>query len=76
MIHMYYMLDSCCILIKIKNTGIFSVQDVVLELLRENITAKASSSKGFLIDGYPREMGQGIKFEEQVRVQYMYMYIA
>lgn len=70
------MLDSCCILIKIKNTGIFSVQDVVLELLRENITAKASPSKGFLIDGYPREMDQGIKFEEQVRVQYMCMYIA
>jgi hypothetical protein len=42
------------------------VQETVLELLRENIAAKASTSKGFLIDGYPREMDQGIKFEEQV----------
>lgn len=53
--------------------GIVSVQEVVLELLRENITAKASSSKGVLIDGYPREMDQGIKFEEQVRVQYLHI---
>lgn len=37
-----------------------------MDLLRENISAKADSSKGFLIDGYPREMDQGVKFEEQV----------
>lgn len=62
------MLDLCCILIKIKNIGIFFVQDVVLELLRENIMVKVSFSKGFLIDGYFWEMDQGIKFEEQVCV--------
>jgi adenylate kinase family enzyme len=28
--------------------------------------AKAATSKGFLIDGYPREMEQGTRFEAEV----------
>ena len=28
--------------------------------------AKAATSKGFLIDGYPREMEQGTRFETEV----------
>ena len=28
--------------------------------------AKADVSKGFLIDGYPRELDQGVKFEAEV----------
>jgi len=27
---------------------------------------KASTSKGFLIDGYPRELEQGLRFEQDV----------
>jgi len=27
---------------------------------------KVSSSKGFLIDGYPREQAQGVQFEQSV----------
>lgn len=40
--------------------------DVVLTLLKEAMLKKASTSKGFLIDGYPRELDQGKKFEADV----------
>lgn len=39
--------------------------DTVLTLLKEAIL-KHLDSKGFLIDGYPREVDQGIRFEEDV----------
>ena len=42
------------------------LQDTVLELLKEAMVAKAASSKGFLIDGYPRELEQGTRFEQEV----------
>jgi len=38
----------------------------VLELLAEAMLAKVSTSKGFLIDGYPREQAQGVLFEESI----------
>lgn len=53
-------------LVEIMEKGELVPMDTVLELLRENIAAKASTSKGFLIDGYPREMEQGVKFEKQI----------
>ncbi|KAK3088078.1 hypothetical protein FSP39_014403 [Pinctada imbricata] len=40
--------------------------DTVLDLLKEAMIAKSASSKGFLIDGYPREMEQGVRFENEV----------
>jgi len=40
--------------------------EVVLELLGEAMLAKVSSSKGFLIDGYPREQAQGVQFESSI----------
>lgn len=40
--------------------------EVVLELIKEEMLKKLSSSKGFLIDGYPREKEQGILFEKNV----------
>lgn len=42
-------------------------QEVVLDLLKENMVKNADKSKGFLIDGYPREVPQAKKFEEMVR---------
>lgn len=42
------------------------LQDIVLTLLREAMLEKASTAKGFLIDGYPRELEQGIRFEKEV----------
>lgn len=40
--------------------------DTVLELLRDAMVAKLATSKGYLIDGYPRELEQGMRFEAQV----------
>ncbi|XP_060527263.1 adenylate kinase isoenzyme 1 [Cylas formicarius] len=40
--------------------------DLVLELLRDAIQKALPDSKGFLIDGYPREKEQGILFEKKV----------
>jgi len=40
--------------------------DTVLQLLKEAMIAKAADSKGFLIDGYPRELEQGTRFENEV----------
>lgn len=37
-----------------------------MELLNEKIKSKVATSKGFLIDGYPREKKQGEEFEKAV----------
>jgi len=39
---------------------------VVLDLLAEAMIKKLSGSKGFLIDGYPREVAQGEEFEKAI----------
>merc|ERR1712176_404519 len=38
----------------------------VLDLLAEAMIKKLSGSKGFLIDGYPREVAQGEEFEKAI----------
>lgn len=40
--------------------------EVVLDLIAEAMLNKVSSSKGFLIDGYPREQAQGVQFEQSI----------
>lgn len=40
--------------------------EAVLQLLECAIKKAAASSKGFLIDGYPREKDQGAAFEKQI----------
>lgn len=42
------------------------LQDTVLDMIKEAMIAKADVSKGFLIDGYPREVKQGEEFEKKV----------
>ena len=44
----------------------FWFQFVVLDLLAEAMLAKLGGSKGFLIDGYPREVQQGKEFEAEI----------
>ena len=47
--------------------GRLVAQETVLALLRSAmVKAVKAGSKGFLIDGYPREVDQGIAFENQV----------
>ncbi|KAG6454000.1 adenylate kinase isoenzyme 1 isoform X2 [Manduca sexta] len=40
--------------------------EIVLDLLKEAMLARAEEAKGFLIDGYPREKSQGIAFEQAI----------
>lgn len=42
-------------------------------MIKDAMIAKADVSKGFLIDGYPREVKQGEEFEKKVRT-YMGIY--
>lgn len=42
------------------------LQDTVLDMIKDAMIAKADVSKGFLIDGYPREVKQGEEFEKKV----------
>jgi len=41
-------------------------KDIVLDLIKQAILKKVESAKGFLIDGYPREIEQGIDFENKI----------
>ncbi|KAK6195177.1 hypothetical protein SNE40_000655 [Patella caerulea] len=54
-------------LTSIMERGALVPLDTVLAMLKDAMVAKAATSKGFLIDGYPRELEQGIRFEKEVR---------
>ena len=56
--------DNCDIILFIT---MFYFQKVVLGLLAEKMLNELSNSKGYLIDGYPRELTQGQEFEKNVR---------
>ncbi|CAK1549604.1 unnamed protein product [Leptosia nina] len=58
--------DRAKCLTAIMERGELVPNDVVLDLLKEAIIARAEESKGFLIDGYPREKSQGIAFEKAI----------
>ncbi|UJR13441.1 hypothetical protein I4U23_000455 [Adineta vaga] len=49
--------------------------EVVLDLLKEQMLEKADHSKGFLIDGYPREVPQAKKFEEMIAPCDLVLYV-
>lgn len=40
--------------------------EIVLDLLKEAMIDKVDTSNGFLIDGYPRKVEQGIEFEKKI----------
>nr|BAN20878.1 hypothetical protein [Riptortus pedestris] len=40
--------------------------EVVMELLAEKMLSELSNTKGYLIDGYPREVDQGLQFEKDI----------
>ncbi|NXI51359.1 KAD5 kinase, partial [Chloroceryle aenea] len=40
--------------------------DILLELLKEAMVSKVGDTKGFLIDGYPRELKEAEEFESKV----------
>uniref|UniRef100_A0A8V1AEX8 Adenylate kinase isoenzyme 1 n=1 Tax=Gallus gallus TaxID=9031 RepID=A0A8V1AEX8_CHICK len=49
--------------------------DTVLDMLRDAMLAKADTSKGFLIDGYPREVKQGEEFEKKIAPPTLLLYV-
>jgi len=58
--------DRAKILDEIMKKGELVPLFVVLDLLAEAMIAKISGSKGYLIDGYPREVAQGQEFEKEI----------
>lgn len=50
-------------------------QDTVLDMIKDAMIAKADVSKGFLIDGYPREVKQGEEFEKKVGVKFCFKHL-
>uniref|UniRef100_A0A5F8GBB8 Adenylate kinase 1 n=1 Tax=Monodelphis domestica TaxID=13616 RepID=A0A5F8GBB8_MONDO len=60
---------------KIMEKGELVPLDTVLDMLKEAILAKAETSKGFLIDGYPREVAQGEAFEKKIGSPTLLLYI-
>lgn len=54
-------------LVDVMKAGQLVPLDVVLDLVKKAmLLACANGSKGFLIDGYPRDIDQGKKFESEV----------
>jgi len=51
---------------EIMSKGILVPREVVLDLIKSAIEKNLSTAKGFLIDGYPREVEQGIDFEAKI----------
>ncbi|KAJ8286852.1 hypothetical protein GJAV_G00044090 [Gymnothorax javanicus] len=49
--------------------------ETVLDMIKEAMIAKADVSKGFLIDGYPREVKQGEEFEKKIGAPSLLLYI-
>ncbi|KAG7237345.1 hypothetical protein INR49_032468 [Caranx melampygus] len=49
--------------------------DTVLDMIKDAMIAKADVSKGFLIDGYPREVKQGEEFEKKIGKPCLLLYI-
>ncbi|XP_052093470.1 adenylate kinase isoenzyme 5-like isoform X2 [Mytilus californianus] len=50
--------------------------ETVLMLLKDNMIARAATSRGFLIDGYPRQMEQGVRFEDEVKESDFLLYLS
>jgi adenylate kinase len=51
---------------EIMSKGMLVPRDVVLDLIKEAMLKNLNTAKGFLIDGYPREVEQGIDFEHKI----------
>nr|XP_034185528.1 adenylate kinase isoenzyme 1 isoform X1 [Osmia lignaria] len=54
---------------ELMSKGLFVPTDIVLDLIRERMQkakCEGATKTGFLIDGYPRELDQGILFEKNV----------
>lgn len=71
-------LGRCCLAVMETDCLVLAPppQDTVLDMIKDAMIAKADVSKGFLIDGYPREVKQGEEFEKKVGVKFLYQNIS
>ncbi|GJQ83790.1 putative AAA domain protein [Trypoxylus dichotomus] len=53
-------------LVSVMECGKLISPELVLDLIRTEMSKHKETAKGFLTDGYPREPQQGIPFEERV----------
>ena len=52
---------------KLMKRGILVPDNVVLDMIKEKmLEGHANGAKGYLIDGYPRQLGQGKEFESSI----------
>lgn len=49
--------------------GILVSNQLVLDMIKDAMTSRLKQSTGFLIDGYPRQVDQGVEFENQVKIK-------
>nr|KAF6482969.1 adenylate kinase 1 [Rousettus aegyptiacus] len=63
------------ILSEIMEKGQLVPLETVLDMLRDAMVAKVDISKGFLIDGYPREVRQGEEFEQRIGPPTLLLYV-
>lgn len=55
--------------------GELVTNQIVLDMIKDAMIAKCESSKGFLIDGYPRQVDQGLEFEKQIAPCKLVLYV-
>ena len=60
---------------KLMKRGLLVPNNIVLDLIKEKMLAEVKSSKGFLIDGYPRQVDQGVEFETEIVPCSLVLYI-
>ena len=65
MMHLTFILYFFFYFFGVKTVNIICLQETILKLISDKINV-CQDSKGFLIDGYPRELEQGIEFEQKV----------
>ena len=60
---------------EIMKKGALVPNKVVLNMIKEAMLAQVATSNGFLIDGYPRKVEQGVEFERDIVPCSMCLYI-
>ncbi len=47
---------------------------IVLDMIKDAMLKTVHSSKGYLIDGYPRQVDQGLEFEKHVNKFFIFSF--
>ena len=58
---------------KYMEKGALVPNKLILDMIKKAILERVDNSNGFLIDGYPRQVEQGIEFEKDVRAEYYFL---